>query len=964
MFAVLKQLLEPYKTANILTLKNIKSGGVSEYVFKKGAYQFDIGLIDRLIIMANIENINNKYAYMTNPTFKQKWEQLYSGRVMRLLYRTSDVKFELINCKPAEFDIMYGFIKVFISGTMCHPNFKKPPAMTFQAKKLNKLKQLDPELYNLKKYGSEKVYSVICQNPNQPIVYTDEEMKFLTSEQKKKVVEYWNFTMNKPAYYACNGKQYPYLSFKVDMHPKGYCIPCCRKTQKSQSAKHDLIHSTCLTSHVWSEQMESARGYKHVIHYGKDIDVGRLMKLPVSPGFKKIFKVRATEPNYQHLAYFIYGIPQSTATINEAGVLFAICDMLSITLEEFVSSTAKLFSDERIFNNSLSGDISSTWSTPKDMLASVRKAILSKQLELVNQNFPRWNDLFALVAREVYGLYLVYFYDQDYSGNPLMFISDDTAVGISGGTELLSGEVTQSQGKRNMGCIIKIGRSYYPIYKFRTDRYFSTGEIEQRVYPLGSIPTSNILSLTELYFKYEIASRRQTNIDIEGARQFVANTNGKYVIKKIFINKYSKCYGILLSVGGDKSYSYLPVFESNISSSLGGDVGASDILTQSNQKDNIEHVYTPFQSNDYQLPVEVLVKTIDDLNIYLNKINSDTVFYEPITISNLLLDSTTLEVFALQCNNKFVYYFDSTSVKDQLESIRHDYKNGNNNGNRIIPIYTSPLSNHQINVTVAKLTLPIVITYNYNPINLSLYNESPGTSDNRLTNRDYAMYDNMLYQLLQNEFINYQNSERNASIRRQIVQLITPDFNLHIISVQDDLTKLLLDYTDDLAHCMELLTFAVNHNKTSAELLEKIQDSVFTFDKTSVNELRALPTDAAVKKLKVIMDNLITFGKAEDRKHIHLLSGSTNILAPCATARQNRDVGRDKDTSGNGACLGDKLLMFDTTTYDEYLKIMVADIKNPFKYRFIINGLFSRNIVDIFNFRQQATETVTITRIV
>ena len=75
--------------------------------------------------------------------------------------------------------------------------------------KLKLLKAKDPELYIFKKFGSDAVYSRICQKNHQPLIYDEEEWANLEAKLKKKAIKFWNYTTNRPAYYLCDNPKIP-----------------------------------------------------------------------------------------------------------------------------------------------------------------------------------------------------------------------------------------------------------------------------------------------------------------------------------------------------------------------------------------------------------------------------------------------------------------------------------------------------------------------------------------------------------------------------------------------------------------------------------------------------------------------------------------------------------------------------------------------------------------------------------
>ena len=280
-FKMVKSFWELYMKARVTAPRNVQQFDKYEFLFRKGIYDFDASLIERIIIASNGLFLTNSYEYLSNPSIKQKWLQNYDGRVVQMSHRTTDVRFEVLDIREKEFIFFYRYIICFIYRAATDEkvlNSFKAVATYKNVKKLKKLRLADPELFNLKKYGSKKVYSVICQNKHQPIIYNAEELKTMPAAEVKRLTKYWNFTLRKPAYYGCPTKKYPHLRFMTGVHPKHYCLPCCNK--KPESGENAKVHQICLKEHSYFESKESNVASRHIMAYGKEIDIGRLSKLP------------------------------------------------------------------------------------------------------------------------------------------------------------------------------------------------------------------------------------------------------------------------------------------------------------------------------------------------------------------------------------------------------------------------------------------------------------------------------------------------------------------------------------------------------------------------------------------------------------------------------------------------------------------------------------------------------------
>ena len=285
-FKLVKALWEPYLRAGITGVRNVQQFDKYEFLFRKGMYDFDTSIIERIITASHNITLSNYYAHLSNNSIKQKWDQNYDGRIVRMTHRTTDIRFEIVGIHESEFEIFHNYIACFVYDAIHNPkireaSIKKP---TIGIKKLRKLREQDPELYNLKKYGSKKVYSILCQHRKQPLIYTQDELSGLSQRELKSLTKYWNFTLNKPAYYGCPDKKYPHLSFIINSHPKHYCLPCCVQSKLSHKSKKNHVNSVCTKQHTFgiADYYGDESLSRHVMGYGKDVDNGRLSRLPPS----------------------------------------------------------------------------------------------------------------------------------------------------------------------------------------------------------------------------------------------------------------------------------------------------------------------------------------------------------------------------------------------------------------------------------------------------------------------------------------------------------------------------------------------------------------------------------------------------------------------------------------------------------------------------------------------------------
>lgn len=265
----------------------------NEFRLMKGVVGYDLSQLNKYIA------VSNYYRYLSDATVKQKWAFLFEqGRIITITHRTTDVKVEIQGIKENEFKYFYHYIISFLyqSERLLHGKAKVDASIaSFKpGVKINTLKLLkarDPEAFIFKKFGSDAVYSRICQKEHQPIPFSPDEVKMLPAEEQQRAVKFWNYTTESDMYYLCRKGKFPYLNFITGQHPKNYCLACCKKTPayslevgkkediKAQNKK-ERIHKQCMETHIYTEQEDESGTSRYVMIYGKDLYIGRIGKLP------------------------------------------------------------------------------------------------------------------------------------------------------------------------------------------------------------------------------------------------------------------------------------------------------------------------------------------------------------------------------------------------------------------------------------------------------------------------------------------------------------------------------------------------------------------------------------------------------------------------------------------------------------------------------------------------------------
>jgi hypothetical protein len=277
-FKKLKDLWEPYQDANIVKLKPIIFGSfnwsIMEMNLVKGCVEYDINQIAKSSVLSKMKNY---YIYLTDAPTNQIWNNMYNGRVIKMIQRTSDIQFEMFNVTQNNFIRFQIYLNTYINNIKKH-NLIPPTKSVSRGviKKIKLLQETDPELYDLRKHGSKRLYTVLCQEKRQPIV---------SLKNHAGAIEYMNYTTGKNIYYYCDSNEHPVMSFISGVHPKGYCLPCCKKKMPVEGTDTYKEHNSCVNTGTVEKSLNedekpSYNANRHIIAFGKPLPKYRLGYAP------------------------------------------------------------------------------------------------------------------------------------------------------------------------------------------------------------------------------------------------------------------------------------------------------------------------------------------------------------------------------------------------------------------------------------------------------------------------------------------------------------------------------------------------------------------------------------------------------------------------------------------------------------------------------------------------------------
>jgi hypothetical protein len=808
-FRNIKSFLNEYIDAGIMSPRQGQKQGIFEFVFHKGMKEFDLGLIDAIFLATESKAIGNLYSYMTNNLVKQRWTKLYGGRNGQVIHRITDVKFDIFNIKEQEFLIFYNYIVAFIINMTCNKEMRQKLAWVERSeadmkkiKKLSKLKESDPELYNLKKYGNKKVYSIKCQNPRQPVIYTEDELDAMSANDRKKLYRFWNFTLNKPAFYGCPSKKYPYLSFIVGVHPKGYCLPCCSKMEPHEDgreSKKSIINKACFSKYSFGkEDFERLRKgleykYKHIVAYGKDIEADRLSYLPT-----RDMKIIFDSDGDLEASYYLYGVPQSIGLIDGVGLLYAIGASLGQTVAELAANWAQEITKRaHLFDLLLSGTLREMF-RDKGAFTHALSAIFIERATIVPSEglrFGRWNDLFIELALEINNIFCIVFLDKDGAMNIKLSEGQLRQMKHIEAQHLANLEQTNSERYLFLVERIEPYSIMYPIFFINNYNFTMKGEIRRKLFKYGDQPVANV-------YKMATSTAKQAyGLTIDMIKAFCA-ANDAYKVKMKNINTRNLCYSVIIE--GPSGPIYCPVeYEQNIADGISGS-------------------FDVFWPNGFT--TGALFEFIKAFNKHLER---------PFIIPT--------EAIVADSSNAGGSKYEGTLIGIKDNEGRLFYVNeGTIEGLKVKKMAVNP---HDVDKAIK---------------------EGQAITDRRPTLLGKALYSSYKYELLINEFMNYVSKDKNTKLRQKIYDLITKtNFKKNIEDFQKELRALMARYVTGKAfeRDFELIQTILGDLYYSQfdkdKFISALDEKQFEFDRITLNKLSRLPVAELKAELKAILANFV-----------------------------------------------------------------------------------------------------------
>lgn len=901
-------ILNDFARAQIITM--VETGPMlNKYYYNKGVYQLDIGRIEK-----NIEVVNH-YGFLSDPIHKHVFDNLFRhNRVIYVENRSFDMRISIEGLRDKEYSIYQSYMYLSLALFMEAADFSVEQRTSKPIKNVRSLKSQDPVLYSFKKlYNSPIPYSKICQKPFQPVILDSGDK----GAKDTKTVKFWNFTTKSSVYYRCPNPKYPHLTFIVGKHPKGYCIPCCKKIAAEQSRAKSSIYKTCLEKYEYTDERTHAEA-RYIPNYGKPVEAGRLSQLPVQ--LRNLFFNTYTTvvvPDSRAKLY-VYGVPQKVA-----GVPAPLLSTLVIAMEQHLADLVEeigrhIHKKPEMFNVLLNGKIYLHFSSAKDLSTAIFETFVSRQLGY--EHVP-WNDIFRDIAFYYLGVNVVTFVDHG-EGN----ISMDVVPNVISDIDIRS-------VKKHLLMITRAGSSN-PLFMLDANAFFTNGVLHKKLLEPEDIIIDVVAHVMKWF--YNTSSRDSEMLQLDDIYRF-AEYSKDFSIKGVFVSKTNMCYMVHLVKKGEGIYIPVSYIYYNISS-------------------NLEVHYKPFCRKSAPNKMALLNDFLYEYNRWMvaeNKKYSRFIEYKSILVDYWLVHGGKVIGFNCKGLNFYVGLELAAALKLKAAPVTEVLYDPDVI-NAVIAAKPAPSADH----LTANLYRNL---YHYHGYELfvselmyyfhSKHNEPIRRVINEQIEQRNQKGLDVIYEKLLEMYMGFykpKGEAKKGELSQIFEKIQIKDARLAKIHKTEDVdvevfNRFRIFLTNDINRLELQINSYLEEYISKADLLNLIKNTDYTFDFTDIHLLKNLPFADAFRILQKIAANVFSVKKSLTS----VKEAFPNMYISCQAH------------SKEAYCDGSKLVV-ETERYDDFLHIFLQDIQNPLKEQWIINMLYKDNVFDFFEFIYRKNESISI----
>lgn len=572
MFKLLKAKMKKFENAGMITTYSMTHPNIFICNFSYNIIHYNNRLINYMYDRLGTDNL---YLYMSDVDRNAKWRSVFAGRQIRIIHRATDIKIEISEANNiAEFNYIKNFFISFFEeykNELLRVRDDDPTE-----KQLKKLQEQDPNLFDIKKYDKNAdVYARFCQADRQPRIYLPGE------KVDKNAIKYWNFTTNKPAFYSCESKQFPYLGFQSGNHPMGWCTPCCKKTKAAVNSKAYIMNEMCLSRKTVED---TSTDTKHVLAYGKPLFHYRIADCPKELD-EGVF-LNAIEHS-DILKFKMIGVQQGSNAVENAGLMF--CILFALSTEEDINGIlhdiAKYVRTLKQSYISLGGGIGAVFDSCDELADCIitsfdNSASLTKFS--VGGLAANWEHIITDIVYDLYDLSVVVFVQN--LENITMTIKTVSSKIIC---VMKNVDTTYLIGAMKPSAYLKapMEEKKYLCRKWFTNDSEVLDDVDLLDNGSDDIIKDNVhqimtsfINTDEIADKFNIFSIHESN-------------GSKYKIKHILLDTHNRCYGAVLHVPQSDRTVYCPL---NYSTYPALDI-KYDIRPEPSEKEDVDRLIKDFK---------------------------------------------------------------------------------------------------------------------------------------------------------------------------------------------------------------------------------------------------------------------------------------------------------------------------------------------------------------------------------
>lgn len=379
------------------------------------------------------------YIIFKDNKIHETWNNRYGGENLEITNTLVNVIFELHGMTVSKYNRSVKYVLQLINSLNEHISVDEKRKIVVKTGKKKKFKDIDPELYDFEDDKGTK-YARICQKQHRPVdILTEKQYEELEEKDKKYIFPFINYTTGEPVYYKCHEKL-PYAGFIVNKHPKGYCVPKCKKSD-TNGIKNKQIWSLCMEKRkVDKDELITKTHNDNILKFGKVIDVDK---------YGYIHDTLITVLDVDKEEFLITGYESFFDSVNGGQILDILAYQLNIAPVNIIDKILENLTQD-IWNSLLS-----TNTQYEDFIILLGKFRTNSAVNQLN-----WTDTFIELINIIFGIHIIIF-DTTVLKTAEMLNKNNSSISIKY-TDLCKFSVL-SDSVIEMCLIVHLYDQFYPV---------------------------------------------------------------------------------------------------------------------------------------------------------------------------------------------------------------------------------------------------------------------------------------------------------------------------------------------------------------------------------------------------------------------------------------------------------------------------------------------------------------------